>query len=239
MTSADGRPRRVFVLSPASCGGERARLVFNDAARFELARRLRSPAGAPLGEVMSFLSGLYFRGKLAYARRFARAPEGVPGVLVITPADGLRPPETPVDLGILRRYARVPIDAASLAYRRPLLRDARALGAALRGAPDCEVVLLGSIATGKYGDLLGPVLGARLVFPAHFRGRGDMSRGGLLLRCLEAGRQLDYVPLAGAVRHGPRPARLAPEPGILTRALRGSALRDPGALSSRPPNSAS
>jgi hypothetical protein len=210
---------RVFILSPASCGGERAQLVLNESSRLALARRLRTRDGAPLGEVMSFLSGLYFRGKLAYALRFARPPAEVPGVLVITPCRGLRPPETRVDLGLLRRYAAVSIDAANAAYRRPLVRDARALATALRRAAACEVVLLGSVATGKYGELLAPVFGERLVFPPDFVGRGDMSRGGLLLRCVDEGRELDYVPLAGAVRHGARPPRLAPQPGILRRAI--------------------
>ena len=75
---------------------------------------------------------------------------------------------------------------------------------------ECEVVLLGSIASGKYVDLLMPIFGERLVFPPHFVGRGDMSRGGLMLRCVDAGLELDYVPLAGAVRHGQRPPKLAP-----------------------------
>lgn len=210
---------RVFVLSPASCGGERARLVFNEPPRFELARRLRARAGAPLGEVMSFLSGLYFRGKLAYALRFARPPANVPGVLVITPCQGLRPPGARVDLDLLRRYAAVPIDTANVAYRRPLVRDAKDLATALRDAPGCDVVLLGSVATGKYGEVLGPVFGQRLVFPAEFVGRGDMSRGGLLLRCVGDDRELDYIPLAGALRHGARPPRLSPRPGILRRAV--------------------
>jgi hypothetical protein len=39
-------------------------------------------------------------------------------------------------------------------------------------------------------------------------GGGDMSRGGLLLRCVRAGRELVYVPVAGALRRGGRPARL-------------------------------
>lgn len=132
--------RRVFVLSLASCGGERAQFVFDEHARFDLARRLRTRGGAPLGEVLSFLSGLYFRGKLAYALRFACPPVGVPGVLVITPCQGFKPPATCVDLGLLRRYAAVSINAANAAYRRPLVRDARELAAALRGAPPCEVV---------------------------------------------------------------------------------------------------
>ena len=67
---AAGVLSRVFLLSPASCHGERARLLLRDEACFDLALRLRGE-GAPLGEVFSFLSGLYFRGKLAYARAFA------------------------------------------------------------------------------------------------------------------------------------------------------------------------
>jgi hypothetical protein len=208
---------RVFVLSPASCGGPRAQLVFNEAAEFEVARRLRSPEGIPMGDVFSFLSGLYFRGKLQYARAFARAPEGGHGVLVITPSDGLRPADEPVDLARLRRFARVPIALDEPRYRRPMTRDVERLAAAV-GA-EGEVVLLGSIATGKYVDLLQAALGERLRFPSEFVGRGDMSRGGLLLRCVGEGRELDYVPVAGATRHGRRPPKLAPQPGILTRAL--------------------
>jgi hypothetical protein len=199
---------RIFFLSPAHCGGERAQLVFNDAAAFPLARRLRQRGGAPLGDVFAFLSGLYFRGKLAYARAFADPPAGVPGVLVITANDGLRSPEHAVDLKTLRRYARGSIDEDNAGYRRPLLRDARLLDAA--AGPASEVVLLGSVASGKYVDVLLDVFGPRLLFPATFVGRGDMSRGGLMLRCVDSGRELDYVPVAGAVRHGPRPPRLPP-----------------------------
>src|SRR5262249_61742093 len=57
--------------------------------------------------------------------------------------------------------------------------------------------------------------GPRLVFPAEFVGRGDMSRGGLLLRSARDRRELTYLPVAGAVRRGVRPARLVPRPGIL------------------------
>jgi hypothetical protein len=206
--------RRVFLLSPAHCGGERARLVLRPQARFELARRLRTPEGVALGEVFSFMSGLYFRGKLAYGRAFARPPVGLDGVLVITPCQGLVSPAVPVGLPVLRRYGAVDIDPADGRYRRPLMRDARALAAALDGS---EVVLLGSVASGKYVEPLTEVFGERLLFPAEFAGRGDMSRGGLLLRCVADGRELDYVPLLEGRRRGPRPARLSPRPGILGR----------------------
>ena len=190
---------RVFLLSPANCGGERAQLLFSTGAAFPLARRLRQGGDVPLGEVMTFVSGLYFRGKLAYAETF-----GIP--LVITPDAGLRPADAPVTLARLRASARVDIDAANPRYRRPLEQSARAVAALLK--PDDTVTLLGSIASGKYVDVLLGVFGERLTFPADFVGRGDMSRGGLLLRCVRAGQELDYVPVAGAVRHGVRPPRL-------------------------------
>ena len=182
-------------------------------AGFALAQQLQSREGASLGEVFSFVSGLYFRGKLAYARRFARPPDpGDPviagGVLVITPNAGLRAADTPVTLESFRGFANTNVDASNAAYRRPLDRSARALLDAIDD--DCEVVLLGSIASGKYVDLLMPIFGERLMFPPHFVGRGDMSRGGLMLRCVEASLELEYVPLAGAVRHGQRPPKLAP-----------------------------
>ncbi|HXU89642.1 MAG TPA: hypothetical protein VFQ62_12390 [Methylomirabilota bacterium] len=190
---------RVFLLSPANCGGERAQLLLSSRAAFPLARRLRAAGGASLGEVMSFVSGLYFRGKLAYAEAF-----GVP--LVITPDAGLRPAEAPVTLGMLRASARVDIDAANPRYRRPLEQSARAVASLLK--PDDTITLLGSIASDKYVGVLLGIFGERLSFPIDFVGRGDMSRGGLLLRCVRAGRELDYVPVAGAIRHGVRPPRL-------------------------------
>jgi hypothetical protein len=208
---------RVFVLSPASCHGERARLLFHERAAFAAARQLRSPEGIPLGEAFAFLSGLYFRGKLSYARAFARPPAGIPGVIVITPCEGFRTPEERVDLARLRQYARVPIDPAEPRYRRPLLRDARAVAPLLDA--DSEVVLLGSVASARYVDLLSEVFQDRLRFPAEFVGRGDMSRGGLLLRCVAEERELDYVPVAGASRRGRRPPRLIPRPGLFKQAV--------------------
>jgi hypothetical protein len=190
---------RVFLLSPANCGGERAQLLFSTRAAFPLARQLRTEGGAPLGDVMSFVSGLYFRGKLAYAEAF-----GIP--LVITADAGLRPAETPVTLTMLRASARVDINAANLRYRRPLEQSARAVASLLE--PDDTVTLLGSIASDKYVGVLLGIFGERLTFPIDFVGRGDMSRGGLLLRCVRAGRELEYVPVAGAIRHGVRPPRL-------------------------------
>ncbi len=198
---------RIFLLSPADCSGRRARLLQSPEADHDLARRLRGPGGAELGEIFSFVSSLYFRGKLAYARAFARPPRDRAGVHVITPCDGLSKPESAVRLEDLRRYAGVPVDPDEERYRQPLLRDLRALAP---GWERAEVVLLGSIASRKYVELLTSVLGARLLFPPDFVGRGDMSRGGLLLRCAREGRELRYVPLLGAERRGSRPARLSP-----------------------------
>jgi hypothetical protein len=189
-------------------------MVLSPKASFDLARRLRSAEGAPLGEVFSFLSGLYFRGKLAYAREFARPPEGAAGVLVITAGAGLVPADKAVTLAHLRRFSRVAIDASEPRYRRPLLRASKSLAALALAREDCEVVLLGSIASGKYVDILGKVFGPRLVFPADFVGRGDMSRGGLMLRRVREGRELDYTPVLTAARHGPRPPKLPKLPRL-------------------------
>jgi hypothetical protein len=206
-------PPRIFLLSPANCAGRRAQLVLAPAARFALARELHSREGATLGDLFSFMSGLYFRGKLAYARRFARPPDPddpvtAGGVLVITPNAGLRAADTRVTIDSLRAFAAARIDLANASYRQPLEQAARTLQAAV--GPQCEVVLLGSVASGKYVDLLLPIFGPQLLFPHHFVGRGDMSRGGLMLRCVEAGLELEYAPLEGAIRHGPRPPRLEP-----------------------------
>ena len=206
------RPR-IFLLSPANCGGNRARIVLSERATFELAGRLRGREGAPIGEVFSFLSGLYFRGKLTYARAFAAPPDPQSalcgsGILVITPSAGLRAADTMVTREALLRFAAVDVDPADARYRRPLERSASALAREL--GPECDVVLLGSIASPKYVDILLKFFGERLLFPLEFVGRGDMSRGGLMLRSAAAGQQLTYVPVAGAVRHGHRPPKLDP-----------------------------
>ena len=198
---------RIFLLSPARCDGERAKLILNPRAEFPLARALREPEGVEIGEVFSFLSGLYFRGKLAYARAFARAPEPHAGTLVITTERGLVPPTTRLTRDDLCAFADVDIGGGDERYLGPLRRDVQRLATSL---PDAEVVLLGSIATGKYVDTLVDALGERVVFPSEFVGRGDMSRGGLLLRQVREGCELTYVPVAGAVRHGVRPPKLAP-----------------------------
>ena len=193
-------PYRIFLLSPAHCGGKRAQLLFNHRAAFPLALRLRSSPGVTLGEAFSFLSGLYFRGKLAYADRFARPPGGNPGVHVITTDRGLVSAGIEVGIEDLRQFGAVDISADEPGYRVPLARDV----AQLSRLGDAEVVLLGSVATGKYVDVLLEALGDRLLFPAEFVGRGDMSRGALLLQAVRHGTELSYQPVAGAVRRGRR-----------------------------------
>lgn len=207
---------QVFLLSPANCSGQRAQLLFNERATFSLAMRLRSDGGAPLGEVFSFLSGLYFRGKLTYARAFARTIDAPPkgsdfhdnglAIHVITTSRGLMPADTLIRLSDLEEFAQVPITLDEPRYFEPLKRDAAALAARL--PPDGQAVLLGSVATAKYVDIFEAALGERLVFPLAFVGRGDMSRGGLMLRCVDEHRELDYVPVSGAVRRGGRPEKL-------------------------------
>jgi hypothetical protein len=192
------RRPRIFLLSPAHCGGRRAGYLLDDRARFPLAQRLRAE-GITLGDAFSFLSGLYFRGKLAYATRFARPAGREDGVQVITANRGLLPVATRIGVDDLRAFGGVDIHQDDPRYRAPLERDLKRLSAA---AP--EIVLLGSIATAKYVDVLTDALGERLLFPAAFVGRGDMSRGALLLRASREGRELDYIPVAGAVRSSAR-----------------------------------
>jgi hypothetical protein len=199
----------VFLLSPAHCGGKRAGYLFNPGAGFALARRMHDDGGIPLGEAFCFMSGLYFRGKLAYANRFAAPPPGVSGTYVITTNRGLVPPAQIVSAADLQSMGVAKIKPDDPLYRSPLQRDLQAL---IDRSGDCHVVLLGSIATGKYVDVLLEMLGQRLLFPADFVGRGDMSRGGLMLRCVAGGNELSYVPVAGAMRTGSRPVRLERPP---------------------------
>jgi hypothetical protein len=198
---------RLFLLSPAHCGGKRARLILQPRSSFALARQLHQGQAVSIGAIFSFISGLYFRGKLAYAHTFAQAPQGESGTLVITPNRGLVEVDSPLTLQELNQFAQVPIDEKDPQYRGPLERSLSQL--ASRGS---QVILLGSISTDKYVEVLLECLGQHVYFPAEFVGRGDMSRGGLLLRCVREGRELEYVPLAGAPRRGPRPPKLQPLP---------------------------
>lgn len=200
---------RVFLLSPAHSGGKRAALLTRPGATFELARQVEIGA-AGLGDVFAFCSGLYFRGKLAYAHHFAAPPPGVCGVQIITPSRGLVAPGLLVGAKDLAEFAEVPVDSQEPRFTRPLEIAARALA----DSPAAEVILLGSVATGKYLDTLQPIFGDRLLFPVAFSGRGDMSRGALLLRSIATGQELDYGPVPCArTRKRRTPAKPADQCG--------------------------
>lgn len=197
--------QRVFLLSPAKVSGIRAGLLLNPNAPFPLARQFHR-TGLSLAEIFTFASGLYFRGKITYARRFVREEAGEL-IRVITTNTGLLDPLTHVTPEALRAFGQVDIREDDPRYAKPLRRDAKALAKAL--APDGHAILLGSIATAKYRDVLLEVFGDRLVFPSDFVGRGDMSRGGLLLRAARAGAELPYVTVRGAILKGKRAPRIA------------------------------
>ena len=195
------RASTIFLLSPAYCGGRRAAILLNPSSPAVTSQALRAGT-LSLGSAFAFMSGLYFRGKLAYAERFGQA-------LVITPTRGLQPPSLPFSLALLREFAVGDVSLDNPEYRTALERDVAALAA--RIGRKAQVILLGSVASGKYVDVLLPILGERLRYPVAFVGRGDMSRGGLLLRSAASGEELEYGPLAAGVRpRGPRPPKLDP-----------------------------
>ena len=186
-------PACIFLISPANLSGRRGALLFNPAASFPLAQQLRSAEGAELGELFSFVSGLYFRGKLAYARAFGRAPVGQPAAYVISAGGGLCAPEECISLERLQRWAQVSIHHDNPHFTAPLIRHASAL--LEQSLPGTRFVLLGSVASNKYVEPLRAVFGAGLLFPAQFAGLGDMSRGALLLRAVRDRRELGYAPI--------------------------------------------
>lgn len=187
----------IFLLSPANLSGARAKLLLRESAQSELVQKLRS-SRATLGEIFSFVSGLYFRGKLAYATQFANPPQGLPGVRIITSSSGLLHPDYLVTLDWLRTTTDSLVHPDNPEYRGPLIRDTQILSNSL--PPESRVILLGSIATPKYIEPLLEIFGPRLFFPTDFVGRGDMSRGSLLLRCTRQETQLTYAPVISTVR---------------------------------------
>lgn len=198
---------RIFLLSPANLAGVRAGYVLRPDADSELACRLRQ-GGVPLGELFAFLSSLYFRGKLAYAKAFSAPPEGLRGSYIITATMGLLDSEKIVNREQVHEMAAGRIDVDDDRYRTPIDLSCRLLFDQVQNS--CDIVLLGSIATPKYVEPLLKVFGERLVFPVEFVGRGDMSRGGLMLRAVEAQMELSYTPVCNATRHGARPPKLSP-----------------------------
>ncbi len=205
---------QVFLLSPAYCAGRRAKILLRPGSEIPLAVQMRNGT-LTLGDAFTFLSGLYFRGKIGYARAFGRSSDRLPQTtFIITPTRGLLSPEMPVSAALLEEFATVDVSAEDPRYRAPLEDAVRTL--ADRLTPVARVVLLGSVATGKYVDVLTEILGTRLHYPVAFIGRGDMSRGGLLLRSVTAGQELEYVVLdPTANRRGPRPPRLEPLQRVL------------------------
>ncbi len=195
-------PPKIFLLSPANTSGTRAKQFTSPRASFEAARMYRSTEGVPIAMAFAFMSSLYFRGKIAYALHFAEpsAAVGGYGVYVITPGFGLVPPDWRLTRERMKVMSRTPVDAGKRSYRQPLERDALSLAGTLED--DAQVVLLGSVASGKYVDILWPIFQKHLRFPAAFAGLGDMSRGGLMLRAVRADRELEYTSL-DAPRHRP------------------------------------
>ena len=191
----------VFLLSPANLSGARGKLLFRESSQIDLVRRLRR-SQATIGEVFSFVSGLYFRGKLAYATRFANPPQGLSGVRIITSSSGLLHPNELITVNWLRTTSNSLVDPSNPIYRDPLINDAKTLRRSMSSRT--RIVLLGSIATPKYVLPLLEIFGAHLFFPTDFVGRGDMSRGSLLLRSARQDRQLTYAPVSTAILKTPR-----------------------------------
>ena len=188
---------KIFLLSPANLGGVRAGHLTSPGSTFAIARRFRNE-GLTIEEAFCFLSSLYFRGKLAYAKRFApRNGNDLDNVLIIAPGFGLVSPGWTVDMPRMQTLRDVRVDVKCGAYRTPLAEHAAELKARLER--DARIVLLGSIATGKYIDILAPIFGERLLAPQSFVGIGDMSRGGLLLRAVKTGVELEYMTLSAKV----------------------------------------
>jgi hypothetical protein len=187
----------IFLLSPVNLAGKRGKMLLNPEARFELARALRSPAGAPLDEVFSFVSGLYFRGKASYARAFGGSSDAE-SAFVMTAGGGLSGLSERVTSARLSGWERVAISDQNPHFTAPLQRHASMLLDSHDA--DTRFVLLGSVASNKYVAPLLEVFGERLLFPTKFAGLGDMSRGALMLRAAKAQIELEYSPVTLARR---------------------------------------
>jgi hypothetical protein len=181
-------PQRIFLLSPASTSGLRAKQLMSPRAQFPTA--LRFQAGeVMIAEAFAFMSALYFRGKIAYALHFG----GPENSFIIAPGFGLVPPTWTLDQERMKKMSRTDVDVKDRRYVKTLRDTATKVATTLDG--DAEVVLLGSVASGKYVDILLPIFGDQLRFPHAFAGLGDMSRGGLMLRAVRANVELEYVTL--------------------------------------------
>jgi hypothetical protein len=165
-------------------------MLTRSTANFELARQVQIGA-ATLGDVFTFCSGLYFRGKLTYALHFGEPSTEGERVRIVTPSRGLVTPGTLVGARDLAEFGAVAVNSAEPRFTGPL----KATSIEIAAAESSEIVFLGSVATGKYLDTLLPIFGERLLFPEEFVGRGDMSRSALLLRAVAAGKELSYMPV--------------------------------------------
>jgi hypothetical protein len=190
-------PSTIFLLSPASTSGLRAKQLMSPRAGFDAAVRYRSPEGVMIAEAFAFMSALYFRGKIAYALHFGGAEK----THVIAPGFGLVPPTWAITEERMKKLRKTDVDMRDRIYVKTLRDTATKLASSIE--ENTRVVLLGSVATGKYVDVLLPVFGDRLRFPAAFAGLGDMSRGGLLLRAVRANRELEYTTLDAPRHRGP------------------------------------
>jgi hypothetical protein len=191
----------VFLISPANMSGIRGTRLLDEAGKTDVHARLKGE-GVELGKLFTFVSSLYFRGKLAYGNAFGKTSSGRPGVYIITPGAGLISPETRVTQQELRAICRTEIDPNNELFCRPL--DIRRLRETCKGS---RFVLLGSIATPKYIEPLMRALDGDLFYPSAFLGRGDMSRGSLLLNCVRTQVELDYVRPEPPATHSKRPRK--------------------------------
>ncbi|MEP6692288.1 MAG: hypothetical protein ABJD07_14095 [Gemmatimonadaceae bacterium] len=197
------RRARIFILSPATAHGKKGRVLLEHPPRTPVAKELREH-GMPIGSVFRYLSGLYFNGKLAYARAFAQPPASMrEGVYILTTTDGLVPAETRISTADLERFAGA--ELGNPAGRAALDASARELARAMGNA--CDIVFLGSVAGDKYTGLLEPVFRDRLIFPRELLNRGQLARGALLLTCVIEERELDYAPVL-TLRAEPKPVKV-------------------------------
>ncbi len=186
----------MFLLSPANLGGKRGATLFAPSSKLALREQLASAQGAALGDVFSFVSSLYFRGKAAYARAFGHAAWGGESALVMTAGGGLCPLDMRVTQQRLEAWQRVQVSDRNPHFTAPLVRHAcELLDVADAGA---RFVLLGSVASRKYVAPLLEVFGSRLLYPARFAGLGDMSRGALLLRAVREHHELEYASVSAS-----------------------------------------
>ena len=208
---------RIFLLSPASTDGLRAQQLTSPRAGFGAAERYRSPEGVTIEEAFTFMSSLYFRGKIGYARHFAAPPPELALGSRTTaswsslPASGWCRRACRITPEEMKKLRRTPVDLKSRAYCAPMkkhveqLRDLAPDG--LGGAPGQR----------RDRQVRGPAAAGprdRLLFPRDFAGAGDMKRGGMMLRAVREDREL-------SLRH----PRRAPPPRPRLKLLAGSGSR--------------